>query len=99
MASTSTGCHGGRFGNGAARPQGDHTGMRPILVVNPRTDREFVDLANRLVEDGIDNPEELESSLRRRFPLAVVRQRVLSAESMRTWYVYREGKWIASRTT
>jgi hypothetical protein len=61
--------------------------MRPILVVNPRADREFVHLASRLVEDGIDSPEALESNLRRRYPLAVVRQRVLSAESMRTWYV------------
>jgi hypothetical protein len=73
--------------------------MRPILVVNPRTDREFVDLANRLVEDGIDDPGELESNLRRRYPLVVVRQRLLSAESTRTWYVYREGQWIPSRTT
>jgi hypothetical protein len=99
MASTSTGSHSGRFGNGDARPEGHDTVMRPILVVNPRADREFVDLANRLVEDGIDSPEALESNLRDRYPLAVVRQRVLNAESTRTWYVYREGRWIASRTT
>ena len=70
--------------------------MPPLLVVNPRADRAFVELANRLVNEGVDGPEALELSLRSRYPNAVVRERVLSDEQMVTWYVYREGRWVAS---
>ena len=72
--------------------------MRPLLVVNPRADRGFVKLANRLVENGIDSPEDLAKALRERFPKAVVRRRLLSAEQLITWYVYREGRWIPNPT-
>jgi hypothetical protein len=70
--------------------------MRPLLVVNPRADRVFVELANRLIDDGAMTTDALEQSLRSRYPNAVVRERVLSDEQTVTWYVYREGRWIES---
>jgi len=70
--------------------------MRPLLVVNPRADRAFVELANRLIDDGATSTEALERSLRGQYPNAVVRERVLSDEQTITWYVYREGRWVAS---
>jgi hypothetical protein len=68
--------------------------MRPLLVVNPRADRGFVELANRLVEDGSQTPEALQKALRPEYPRVIVRRRMLSAEMRVTWYVYREGRWI-----
>ena len=70
--------------------------MRPLLVVNPRADRAFVELANRLTDDGAMSTGALERSLRRQYPNAVVRERVLSDEQIVTWYVYREGRWVAN---
>ena len=34
--------------------------------------------------------------LARHYPRVVVHERVLSGESLPTWYVYREGNWIPS---
>ena len=68
--------------------------MRPFLVVNPRADRGFADLANRLLDAGQDTPEALESALRSTHVFARVRRRLLSAEPFVTWYVYRDGVWI-----
>ena len=70
--------------------------MRPLLVIDPRSDEAFVILAHRLVEDGMATVEDLERELRRVYPRAVVRQRELSGEAIVTWYVYREGSWIPS---
>jgi hypothetical protein len=67
----------------------------PLLVINPRSDEAFARRANRLVEDGIATPYELEQELRREHPRAVVRARGLSGEPP-IWYVYREGTWIPS---
>jgi len=72
--------------------------MRPLLVVNPRADRGFVELANRMVENGSQTPEALQKALRPRYPRAIVRRRLLSAETLITWYVYREGRWIPNPT-
>lgn len=70
---------------------------RPILVINPRSDATFNDLAQRLAADGAVTPEALERELRHHYPSAVVRERSLSSEPITTWYVYREGAWV--RTT
>jgi hypothetical protein len=66
---------------------------RPLLIVNPRSDAEFSDLAHQLAADGADSPAILERELRAHYPRAVVRERNLSNEPITTWYVYREGTW------
>jgi hypothetical protein len=71
--------------------------MRPVLVVNPRTDAEFVAEAERLTREGADTAAALEAALRERYPRAVVRERGLAAEAT-TWYVYREGTWVPSES-
>ena len=68
-------------------------GMKPTLIVNPVTDRTFVESANGLVDDGAASVEELEARLRVRYPRAVVHARELSGERITVWYVYRDGKW------
>jgi hypothetical protein len=67
----------------------------PILVINPRTDADFVDLVlTDLKGLGSDpTPELLEVALRRRYPGAVVRPRDLSHEPTVIWYVFRDGRW------
>ena len=72
--------------------------MRPILMINPRSDGAFADLAEQLVTDGLTKATELEASLRKLYPHAVVRERVISDEQVVTWYVYREGRWIRPRS-
>ena len=67
---------------------------RPVLVVNPHADEAFTALAKRLVGNGADTPTALELELRETHPRARVYERSLSAESVVTWYVYREGTWI-----
>lgn len=66
---------------------------RPILVINPRSDATFNDLAHQLTADGAHTPAELETALRKQYPRALVRERNLSSEPITTWYVYREGAW------
>lgn len=68
--------------------------MRPLLVVNPRSDATFDALVNRLVAEGVQAPADLQRELRERYPKAIVRERTLSAEPLTTWYVYREGSWL-----
>lgn len=71
--------------------------MRPVLVVNPRTDGSFVDYVNEQL-DGLndDDPMALQLRLRQRHPAATVHARLLSSEPSTVWYVYREGRWIPS---
>jgi hypothetical protein len=69
--------------------------MRPALVLNPRSDDTFVNDAHALIGDGVESPDAMERALRARYPDAVVHERVLSGESSATWYVYREGSWVA----
>jgi hypothetical protein len=69
--------------------------FRPILVVNPATDRAFRDFA----EDAVQRlersaPAELQRKLRARYPDAVARARDLHGESAVVWYVYRDGHWV-----
>jgi hypothetical protein len=67
--------------------------VRPILILNPRSDAQFVALVSELMADLIDQPSALQESLRARFPDAVVRRRELSSEPTEVWYVYRDGRW------
>ena len=69
--------------------------MRPALVVNPRSDASFLNHARALVGDGVESAEAMELALRTHYPDAVVHERVLSGEVGATWYVYREGRWVA----
>lgn len=71
--------------------------MRPVLVVNPRTDASFVDFVREQVEGLLaDDPLALEWRLRERHPEATVHARVLSSEPATVWYVYRDGRWTPS---
>ena len=69
--------------------------MSPLLIINPRDDATFVELAQTLVTD-VAGPEDLQVRLRDLFPHALVRPRDLSGEAQRVWYVYREGHWVSS---
>jgi hypothetical protein len=68
--------------------------MRPILIVIPRSDETFAELADRLLGDGVESAGALERELRATYPNAQVHERSLSSEAAVTWYVYREGRWI-----
>ena len=69
---------------------------RPQLVLNPTDDAEFSSLATTLVESGASTPSMLQDRLREQHPDAIVRPRELAGESARIWYVYRDGRWVAS---
>lgn len=68
--------------------------MRPVLVVNPRTDAAFAAFVREQIE-GLtdDDPANLELRLRERHPAAAVHVRLLSSEPMTVWYIYRDGHW------
>lgn len=68
--------------------------VRRILVVNPRSDGTFREVAEQLAANDADTPAALQHKLRERYPAAVVRERSLSNEHIVTWYVYREGTWV-----
>jgi hypothetical protein len=67
--------------------------LRPVLVVNPRTDAAFVAFVHEQV-DGLRevDPLSLQSRLRERHPAATVHARLLSSEPTTVWYVYRDGR-------
>lgn len=67
-----------------------------MLILNPRHDRTFVALAERLVDGGATTSDALQAALREHYPEALVRPRVLSSEPEVLWYVYRDGRWIKS---
>jgi hypothetical protein len=67
--------------------------VRPIVILNPRSDARFVGLVSELMADAVGEPEGLQEGLRAEFPNAVVRRRELSSESTEVWYVYRDGRW------
>jgi TorA maturation chaperone TorD len=68
---------------------------RPVLVVNPATDWRLVDLAVELTSDERCTPAALQTALRAEYPDLVVHRRELSGEPYESWYVYRDGHWIA----
>jgi len=63
------------------------------LIVNPRSDVRFVQLAAQLTAEIVTQPGDLEAGLRSEFPNAIVRRRELSSEPTEVWYVYRDGRW------
>lgn len=67
--------------------------MRPVLIINPRSDTAFVEAVHAALPEAA-TPAELQTRLRARFPDAVVRPRELSSEPVTVWYVYREGHWV-----
>lgn len=72
---------------------------RPVLVVSPRDDAAFRELAEQLVADGVAAADALEVALRMRYPKTVVRARDLAGERAVVWYVYREGRWTGQADT
>ncbi|HET8784169.1 MAG TPA: hypothetical protein VFM38_00925 [Candidatus Limnocylindrales bacterium] len=69
--------------------------MRPILILNPRHDTEFVERVRRIEENGLHVPGDLSQALRAWYPDVVVRPRELSSEPIVVWYVYRDGRWTS----
>ena len=69
--------------------------MRPILILNPRSDADFVQRVRDIEDRGVRVPEDLAAPLRDRFPDIVVRPRELSSEPAVVWYVYRDGRWTS----
>jgi hypothetical protein len=67
--------------------------VRPLLIVNPRSDIRFRQRAAELTADAEMEPSDLQANLRAEFPDAIVRRRELSSESTEVWYVYRDGRW------
>ena len=71
--------------------------MRPVLVVNPRTDTAFVEFVREQTDRiGENDLLALETRLRERYPAATVHARLLSGEPSTVWYVYRDGRWTSS---
>ena len=66
---------------------------RPTLLTNPAGDQRLARFAAELTTQA-STTEQLEGLLRRRYPEVVVHRRELSGED-ETWYVYREGRWVA----
>jgi hypothetical protein len=65
-----------------------------VLVINPRSDADFVREADRLAGDGMTQPGLLQAALRGSYPQAAVHARQLSGEAATVWYVYRDGRWL-----
>jgi len=71
--------------------------LRPVLVVNPRTDASFAQFVHEQT-DGLsaDDPMVLQTRLRERYPATTVHARLLSSEPTTVWYVYRDGRWTST---
>ena len=67
--------------------------MRPLLILNPRSDAEFGRFVAQLTGDELTTPADFEAKLREGYPNAIVRRRELSSETTEVWYVYRDGRW------
>ena len=67
--------------------------MRPLLIVNPRSDVQFVQLVAELTADALTELADVQTRLRQQYPSAIVRRRELSSEATEMWYVYRDGRW------
>lgn len=65
----------------------------PELVLNPRSDHEFVDFARSLLRSGPTTIEAFRVRLRERYPHADVHKRDLASEPFVIWYCYRDGRW------
>jgi hypothetical protein len=65
-----------------------------VLIINPRSDGDFVREAERLAGDGFTQPKAFQAALRATYPTAAVHARELSGERTAVWYVYRDGSWM-----
>ena len=72
-------------------------GGTPTIVRNPSSDDEFQTAIDDMLASGIRDPAAAEEWLREQYPRVVVRPRELAGETGATWYVYREGRWIANK--
>jgi hypothetical protein len=81
-----------------ACPEAGGVSLRPVLVINPRTDASFVQFV-QVQTDGLaaDDPLALQMRLRERYAGATVHARLLSSEPATVWYVYRDGHWTPNR--
>jgi hypothetical protein len=68
----------------------------PTVIANPHDDDRFRILIDRFLASGRRGPEELQATLRVRYPSAVVRPRALAGERFEVWYAYRDGHWIGA---
>ena len=73
-------------------PAGCGASVRPVLIVNPRSDTAFVEAADTAAQQVATAPE-LQVRLRAAYPHTIVRPRELSSEPVTVWYVYRDGRW------
>jgi hypothetical protein len=71
----------------------DRWSVRPLLIVNPRSDVRFVQLVAELTADALNELADVQTRLREQYPSAIVRRRELSSEATEMWYVYRDGRW------
>jgi hypothetical protein len=67
--------------------------MRPTLVTNPVTDRDFSAFAEQQLDGDPLTVAEFQARLQVRYPRAVVHARELNGEPTAIWYVYRDGRW------
>ena len=72
--------------------------MKVHLITNPIDDTAFRADAERLLAQGAHSPAELERNLREQYSIATVFRGIEEAGTER-WYVYREGRWVASSGT
>ena len=63
-----------------------------VLVTIPTVDRDFEAYVRETYVEG-STADTFQEQLRRRYPLAAVRMRVVSDELFTVWYVYRDGGW------
>lgn len=68
----------------------------PRLVINPGQDAGFVEACAQAMEADPMAPRALQDALRSDYPRVTVEPRALSGESLRVWYVYRDGHWVSS---
>ena len=68
--------------------------QRPALITNPADDDAFHDAAEAALREG-QSVAELQELLRYDYPRVLVRARELAGERSVTWYVYRDGQWVA----
>jgi hypothetical protein len=65
----------------------------PTLVLNPRSDPDFVAYARSVIDEGPKTVSAYQERLRARYPRAVVHSRELTGEPYVIWYCYRDGRW------
>jgi len=66
------------------------------VLAFPSDDEALLRLVEGLVrEPAVADPPSLEAALRPLYPAIVVRDRAIAGETVETWYVYRDGAFVA----